>query len=122
MSERPTHTAYFDSSALVKRYITETGTAWVQAWCDDPDQTVAVAEIGLVEIAAAFAAKLRSEFITQAAYHSARTDLAIDASNEYVLVLSTARSWMRRLNSLPNIVCADMMLFILPARCASTVL
>ena len=86
MSERPTHTAYFDSSALVKRYITETGTTWVQAWCNDANQTVAVAEIGLVEIAAAFAAKLRGEFITQAAYRNARTDLATDARDEYVLI------------------------------------
>ncbi len=52
-------TCYFDSSALVKRYLLETGTAWVQRWCDDPAQTIAVAEIGLVEIAAAFASKLR---------------------------------------------------------------
>jgi predicted nucleic acid-binding protein len=86
MSERLTHTAYFDSSALVKRYITESGTTWVQTWCDSPNQTVAVAEIGLVEIAAAFAAKLRGGFITQAAYRNARADLAIDARDEYVLV------------------------------------
>ena len=86
MSERLTHIAYFDSSALVKRYIAETGTTWVQAWCDSPNQTVAVAEIGLVEIAAAFAAKLRGEFITQTDYRNARTDLAIDAQDKYVLV------------------------------------
>jgi hypothetical protein len=48
-------TSYLDSSALVKRYLVETGTPWVQGWCDDLAQTVAVAEIGLVEIAAAFA-------------------------------------------------------------------
>lgn len=47
-------TGYFDSSALVKRYLVENGTPWVQTWCDDPAHTVAVAEIGLVEIAAAF--------------------------------------------------------------------
>ena len=33
----------------------------MQRWCDDLTQTVAVAEIGLVEIAAAFAGKLRGE-------------------------------------------------------------
>ena len=64
-------TSYLDSSALVKRYLIETGTPWVQAWCDDPAQTVAVAEIGLVEIAAAFAGKLRGAFITLTQYHSA---------------------------------------------------
>lgn len=57
-------TSYLDSSALVKRYLAEAGTSWVQAWCDDPVQTIAVAEIGLVEIAAAFAGKLRGAHIS----------------------------------------------------------
>ncbi len=77
---------YFDSSALVKRYMVEVGTTWVQTWCDDPNQAVAVAEIGLVEIAAAFAGKLRGGFITQTAYDGARADLEADARDEYVLV------------------------------------
>jgi predicted nucleic acid-binding protein len=79
-------TSYLDSSALVKRYLIETGTPWVQAWCADPIQTVAVGEIGLVEIAAAFAGKLRGEHITSAQYYDARADLAADARDEYVLV------------------------------------
>ena len=79
-------TSYFDSSALVKRYLVETGTPWVQTWCADPIQTVAIAEIGLVEIAAAFAGKLRGAYIIPAQYDNARTDLAADARDEYVLV------------------------------------
>ena len=79
-------TSYLDSSALVKRYLVETGTPWVQTWCADPIQTVAVAEIGLVEIAAAFAGKLRGAHITPAQYDNARTDLAADAHDAYVLV------------------------------------
>jgi hypothetical protein len=79
-------TSYFDSSALVKRYLVETGTPWVQSWCVDPIQTVAVGEIGLVEVAAAFAGKLRGAHITSAQYYSARADLAADARDEYVLV------------------------------------
>jgi predicted nucleic acid-binding protein len=86
MSESLVHTAYFDSSALVKRYLTELGTAWVQTWCDDPGRTIAVAEIGLVEMASALTAKLRGGFITSEAYHNARADLLIDAQDEYVLV------------------------------------
>ncbi len=81
-----TVTSYLDSSALVKRYLVEIGTPWVQAWCDDPAQTVAVAEIGLVEIAAAFAGKLRGGHITPSQYHSVRADLVADARDEYVLV------------------------------------
>lgn len=81
-----TVTCYFDSSALVKRYMCEAGTTWVQGWCDDPTQVVAVAEIGLVEMAAAFASKLRGGFITAAMSNDARTDLLEDARREYVLV------------------------------------
>jgi predicted nucleic acid-binding protein len=81
-----TTTAYFDSSALVKRYLIETGTALVQSWCDDPSRTVAIAEIGLVEIAAAFAGKLWGGFITLHAYQNARADLTADTQDEYVLV------------------------------------
>lgn len=81
-----TVTGYFDSSALVKRYLVETGTPWVQTWCDDPAHTVAVAEIGLVEIAAAFGGKLRGAHITAIQYDNARADLATDAHSEYTLV------------------------------------
>ncbi len=88
MSE-PVHqrvTSYLDSSVLVKRYLVEVDTSWVQAWCNDPTQVVATAEIGLVEIAAAFAGKLRGGHITSAQYYDARTDLAADAHDEYALV------------------------------------
>ncbi|GIK39294.1 MAG: ribonuclease VapC [Chloroflexota bacterium] len=52
---------YFDSSALVKRYLTEIGSAWVLA-CMDPaaGNTIVVAEITRVEVAAAFAARYRA--------------------------------------------------------------
>ena len=79
-------TSYFDSSALVKRYLAETGTSWVQTWCGDSDQILAIAEIGLVEIAAAFAGKLRGGFLTADEYKNARLDLERDAREEYVLV------------------------------------
>jgi len=81
-----TATCYFDSSALVKRYMSETGTSWVQSWCDDSAQVVALAEIGLVEVTAAFAGKLRGNFITAAMCDEAQQDLLADARAEYVLV------------------------------------
>lgn len=86
MSQPRYATAYFDSSALVKRYVTEDGTSWVQAWCNDARQLIAVAEIGLVEIAASFASKLRGGFITSDMYRDARSDLAFDARHRYLLV------------------------------------
>ncbi len=79
-------TDYFDSSALVKRYMTETGSAWVQARCDDSAWTIATVEISRVEIAAAFASKLRGKFVTRTEYQKARVKLAADAQKRYQLL------------------------------------
>jgi predicted nucleic acid-binding protein len=52
---------FFDSSALVKRYLTEIGSAWVGAQTDPAaGNTIIVAEITRVEVAAAFAARHRA--------------------------------------------------------------
>ncbi len=85
-----TETNYFDSSALVKRYLAEVGSAWVQSRCNDPTQIIALADIGRVEIAAAFASKLRGQAITQADYQRARAKSAADAQQKYQLVPVTS--------------------------------
>jgi predicted nucleic acid-binding protein len=52
---------YLDTSALVKRYVRELGTAWIRALTDpNAGNTIVVAEIGMVEAAAAIAAKHRA--------------------------------------------------------------
>ena len=84
-------TDYFDSSALVKQYMAESGSAWVQTRCNDPPRTIATVELSRVEIAAAFAGKLRGEFITQAEYQEARAKLAADAQNRYQLLPATSQ-------------------------------
>lgn len=80
---------YFDSSALVKRYMAETGSAWVQARCNDPVRTIATVDLSRIEVAAAFAAKLRGKFITQTEYQEARTKLVADAQKRYLLISVT---------------------------------
>ena len=80
-------TFYLDASALVKRYLAERGTAWVEALCADEDtHAIAIAHIGLVEVAAAFAAKRRGNFITPTEYDNALADLIQDAQHRYQLV------------------------------------
>jgi uncharacterized protein len=56
---------FFDSSALTKRYLQETGSTWV-ATLTDPDagHFIVVAEITRVEVAAALAARHRAGTIT----------------------------------------------------------
>jgi len=59
-------TLFFDSSALVERYLTEVGSTWVAALFDPSiGHTIIVATITQVESAAATAARHRSGFITQ---------------------------------------------------------
>ena len=53
-------TYYLDASAIVKRYVSELGSAWVQALCSDAENTLIMAEITLAEVASAFARAARS--------------------------------------------------------------
>jgi len=60
---------YFDASALVKRYVTEPGSTWVRELFDriGPDgervNTVYIAEVSIVEVAAALAILARTGHI-----------------------------------------------------------
>lgn len=57
---------FIDSSALVKRYLTETGSTWISTLLDPAaGHTIIVATITQVESAAALAARQRSGAITQ---------------------------------------------------------
>lgn len=63
---------YFDTSALVKYYVTEPGSTWVRqlvdqtdADTDQPVNTVFMAEISLVEVASALAILSREGRITR---------------------------------------------------------
>ena len=60
---------YFDASTLVKRYVTEPGSTWVRELLDrtSPDgkrgNTVYIAEVSVVEVAAALAILTRTNHI-----------------------------------------------------------
>lgn len=71
---------YFDSSALVKRYISESGTSWVTGLFDPPlGHNAFIAAITPVEMIAAIARRARGKSITQdqatTAYGLIRSDL-----------------------------------------------
>ena len=78
-------TAYFlNSSALVKRYALETGTAWIGRLCDPmANPTILIANVTIVEMAAALASKRRSQEITAEAYGWMMQDFIRDAANQY---------------------------------------
>ena len=52
---------YLDSSALVKRYLTEVGSTWISTLIDpQADHTIVVSELTQVEVAAALSARHRA--------------------------------------------------------------
>ena len=77
---------YFDSSALVKRYFVETGSAWIQALCAEAGQMIVLAEVGLVEITAAMAGKLRGGHISASQFRALRSYIDADIKHDYALV------------------------------------
>jgi predicted nucleic acid-binding protein len=80
-------TAYYvDSSALVKRYVNETGSSWVRAICDPAaGHILALAHIGLVEVAAALGAKYRQGSLQASLYDGLLRDLWHDGRDQYWL-------------------------------------
>jgi len=62
---------YFDSSAVVKRYAPERGSEQVNAIVESTENTVYLNQIGVVEVAAAFARKARTQELTIEDYEAA---------------------------------------------------
>lgn len=73
-----------DSSALVKRYASEIGSAWVVSVCATGNANiVAIASVTIAEVAAALGAKFRGGFLNQAAYDQAYSDFISHARTVY---------------------------------------
>ncbi len=78
---------YFDTSALVKRYVEETGSRWVTSACDsNPGNIIFTATISHVEAAAAVGIKHRTGGLSPEDYQEVLDNLAYDFSHHYVLV------------------------------------
>lgn len=79
-------TYYLDASAVVKRYVSEMGSAWVQALCSNEENTLIMVEITLAEVASAFARAARGGRIS-AEERLSYLDLFIgDCAERYRLV------------------------------------
>jgi hypothetical protein len=71
---------FFDSSALVKRYLTEAGTAEVLAWCDEASE-LALSVIAIPELISAFRRLAREGRLTEAQYAQVKRDLRADLAD-----------------------------------------
>ena len=78
---------YFDSSAIIKRYVSETGSAWVESLVNlTAGNNIFMARITGVEVVAAIARRLRGGSMTQADASAALTIFQYDFANSYFKV------------------------------------
>lgn len=84
--------AYFlDSSALAKRYVAETGTAWVQSLLEPAaGNSVYVARITLVELVSAVSRRKRNGDLGPGAADAALADVRADFASGYQVLEVTA--------------------------------
>lgn len=78
---------FFDSSAIVKRYVNENGSNFVDALADvKSGNLILLARITRVEVAAAFARRLKNNSISSADAQNALAAFQHDLSNNYFTV------------------------------------
>jgi predicted nucleic acid-binding protein len=80
---------FFDTSAFVKRYISETGTDIVLAWCDRATE-IGLSGIALPEIISAFCRLHREAKVTDAQYRQLKSLLLADIEDAAICDLTPA--------------------------------
>ncbi len=80
---------FFDSSAFIKRYVSETGTDAVLAWCDKATE-ISLSAIVLPEIISAFCRLHREARITDTQYRQLKSLLLADIEDAAICDLSPA--------------------------------
>jgi predicted nucleic acid-binding protein len=74
--------AYFDTSALVKQYVTETGSDWTQAYLA-ASPMVFISSLAVVEATCAFARRLRDGTLTPTSHMTVVEALDYDVAHKY---------------------------------------
>ena len=78
---------FFDSSAIVKRYLIETGTAWVGSVTDlATGNKVYLARVTLVEAISAITRKTHGSGLSATGASKAIADFRADFVNEYAVI------------------------------------
>jgi uncharacterized protein len=74
---------FCDSSAVVKRYVAETGSAWLVQTTDPKNNSVYVARITFVEVISAITRRERGKHISAIDADNARLQFESDYLNEF---------------------------------------
>jgi len=89
---------YLDSSAVVKRYVAESGSEAIRAICADAENALFLSELTLVEVSSAFARRAKGGGISDAERQS-YLDLFIgDCARDYALIPADRRAIDRAVN------------------------
>jgi predicted nucleic acid-binding protein len=80
---------FFDSSSFIKRYVSETGTDAVLAWCDKATE-IGLSAIALPEIISAFCRLHREARITDTQYRQLKSLLLADIEDAAICDLTPA--------------------------------
>lgn len=74
---------FCDSSAVVKRYVAETGSAWLTAATDPKNNRVYIARITFVEVISAITRREKGRHISSVDADNARRQFELDYLNEF---------------------------------------
>lgn len=78
---------FADTSALIKRYVPETGSSWVRSWfAPGQDMIVAISELTIVELSSAMARREREGSIPPAVAATLRTDIVFHIEHTYLVI------------------------------------
>jgi hypothetical protein len=82
-------TYYADTSALVKRYVDEEGSAWLRATLDaQPPPSIVVVHLLLVEVTSALTRRMREGILTLPEYTQIQNAFRHDCLNDYEIVVA----------------------------------
>jgi len=79
---------FFDSSALVKAYIAETGTNWVRTIVDDDQHQIYISQLTELEVIAALTRRFRIGDLTLPERDQAARDVRQDCASYFVIDLT----------------------------------
>ncbi len=90
---------YFDTSAVIKRYVDEPGSLWIRRLCDERDagtnewlNLITIGEVTLVEVSAALAILVRRNVLPKRFAERAYRKFISDFQDEYDLTQITSAS------------------------------
>ena len=77
---------YFDTSALLKRYVNEAGSAWVRATFEAPETDIIVSQLTLVEAVAALARRAKGGAFRPGDAARVMQQLEADFHNRFLVI------------------------------------